>query len=302
MRRLFIIAVGFLVISGASTALAQGQAQPRPAPQEAPETEKSRVERLSEGIELPTGPMRVELWAVSERRDYYKLDPPAGGPHFSLMLRTRLTGERLIYLSGCGDLILEKMVDDTGKVLKSIDDYQPDELTKVKSLRSGKTMLRLGFAAQAASVEASSRKASKLDLIKGYVNVVYAEKSEVIMIDNPFQYMGGYIKHPVLEKLGMKIKVIDPEGKYADKRVFAGIALQYEGDTTKHIRKVDFYDSWLKPMYARERSMKTPEGAEYSMFNPVGGKMDCDVQMLLRYYPVIEEERIPFEFTDVQLP
>jgi hypothetical protein len=202
---------------GAPAALSES-----PAPQVPQEDDEEVGEGL--GIELPTGPMRVEPWAISESRSRYDSDPPPKPPVPMLTLRTKLTGERLVQMVGRGEMIVEEMVDDTGAVLKTLADYDPSELTKTYPLRAGKRMLTAGFAGLNLEARLPSREARVLSKVRGYVNVVYATKTEEIMIDNPLQYLGGYLEHPRLQELGIKIKVISPGEQAKEKYDVGGIA------------------------------------------------------------------------------
>jgi hypothetical protein len=277
----------------------RSQAGPPQALQEQEEEEEG--EETPE-IELPTGPMRVEPWAISETRVRYDSDPPPKPPQPTLSLRAKLTGERLVHMVGRGELIVEEMVDDTGAVLKALADYDPQELARTYPQKAGKRMLTAGYAGLNVDVPAPSRQARKLTEVRGYVSVVYATEVEEITIDNPLQYLGTYLDHPRLNELGIKIKVIEPGEEVKNMRDTSGIALQFEGDARKHLWKAEFFDAWLKPMYARERPMKMPDGEEYLFYAVVVGKIDADVQMLMKFYPKIEEEQVRFEFKDLELP
>jgi hypothetical protein len=253
-------------------------------------------------IKLPTGPMRVEPWATSETRNRYESDPPPKPPESKLILRAKLTGKRLVDMVGRGDLIVEEMVDDTGAVLKTLADYTERELSKTHSLKAGKRMRTAGYAGLSVDAPAASREARKLVKVRGYVNVVFATEVEEIMIDNPLQYVGGYLAHPRLDELGIKITVIEPPQAVRDLRETSGISLQFEGDARKHLAKAELFDAWLKPMYARERPAQTPDGEEFLFLAVVVGKVNADTQLLVKFYPEIEEEKVQFEFKDLALP
>jgi hypothetical protein len=284
--------------------------QPPPPPRKpdqqplVPEDEEVEGPEGEEPIEinLPTGPMRVEPWAISESRNRYDSDPPPKPPESTLNLRLKLTGERLVHLASRGEPIIEEMVDDTGAVLKTSADYEPRELTKVYPLRAGKRMRQAGYAGLNVTAPASSREARKLTKVRGYVNVVFAVDTDEIMIDNPLQYLGGYLQHPRLQELGIKIKVITPDEGAMEKHDVGGIALQFVDGARKHLNKAEFFDGWLKPLYARERPTETPEGEEYVFYAVVVGKIDADTQMLMKLYPQIEEEKITFELENIELP
>jgi hypothetical protein len=280
--------------------------EPRPATpagQDPARLQESQEDKAAaQEIELPTGPMRVEPWAISETRTRYESDPPAKPAKQNLMLRAKLTGERLVDMVGRGDLIIEEMADDTGAVLKTIADYDARELTRTYPLKAGKRMLEAGHAGLTADAPVTTRAAHKLAKVRGYVNVAYATGVEEVVIDNPLQYLGGYLEHPRLKELDFKVKVIEPGEELQAPRDVSGLALQYEGGTQRHIYKAEFFDAWLKPMYARDRAMETADGQEYMFFAVSVGKIDPDTQMVLKFFPKVEEEKVPFEFTDLELP
>jgi hypothetical protein len=268
----------------------------------APGAQEEEDEEDVKDIPLPTGPMRVESWAISETRSVYYSDPPPRPPKHTLVLQAKLTGERLVHMVGRSELLVEEMVDDAGAVLKTLADYEPRALTKTYSLRAGKRMLTAGYAGLTVEAPAPSRAARKLAKVRGHVLVAYSTEVEEIMIDNPLQYVGGYLRHPRLEELGVKIKVLDRDVVPDEMRDVSGMALQYEGGTQRHIRKAEFFDAWLKPMYTRDRSMELPNGDEYLFYGVVVGKIDADCQMLLKFYPEVEQEKVSFELTDLELP
>lgn len=303
MKSIWIPVFAALLLIGLTPAWSQ-EPPPPPETETAQDalTEARDHADLFKDMKLPEGPMRVEPWAFMETRNYYKDDPPTGGVKSTLVFRTKLVGERLVYLAGRGEMIIEEMIDETGKTLLTTADFNPKELTKIYPLRAGKRMIQAGYAALQATGEAASRNARTLRTAKGYVNVVYAKRTEEILIDNPLQYVGGFLEHPKLKEIGLKIKVIDADGKFKETGSAPGLGLQFMDDCQKYIRMIDFYDAWLKPMYARERPMETPEGEEYVLYVSMVGKMDADTQLAIKYYPEIEEERVRFEFNELELP
>ena len=302
MKALWIYMIGALAFALTPTVWAQQAEEQEPDAVQESQIEAKDHADLFKGMTLPTGPMRVEPWSITETRNYYKSDPPPTGVNSTLSLRTKLTGDRLVYLAGRGEMIIEEMVDDTGKVLLSINDVPAKELTAVYPLRAGKRMLQAGYTALNVNAQASARGATKLKSVKGYLNVVYAKQTEEIVIDNPLRFVGGLIEHPKLQEIGIKIKVLDPEAKARPTSGKPTLGLQFLDNSDKYIRKMDFYDAWLKPLYARERPMETPEGEAFTLYSAMAGKFDADTQLVIRYYPKIEEEKIPFEFTDLELP
>jgi hypothetical protein len=251
-------------------------------------------------IEPPTGPMRIELDSINESRVRYLGEIPERPARSGLRLIAKLTGERLPELVGLGRLIVEEMTDDTGATL--VTAAQAAELDAgTRPYRMAKQVLARGFLNLQADAPLTSRSARKITKVRGRIDVVYGKDVEEIMIDNPLQYLGRQLEHPRLKELNMKIDMIQPGAEHDARRDGKGIALRFN-DSRKRIRKVELYDAWLKPMYARERPMTTEDGGEYSFFGVMVGEVDADVQMLLRVYPSVEDERITFEFTDLELP
>jgi len=283
-------------------------------PQDAPKKEGSERRRgpAREGgqiatgppeqeIKAPTGPMRVELFTVSEERVRYEGEAPEQAAESSIRLHVKLTGERLAEMVGIGHLVIEEMIDDTGAVLASPADIEPRDEEATTPIKSSRRLLAAGFINRAAQAKAPSRDARKLTKVSGWVSVIYATETEDILIDDPLQYEGGDLEHARLKELGMKIRVITPGDEVNVKREGRGIALQFEG-SRKKIRQIEFLDAWLKPLYPRSRTVETPGGERYVYFGSVPRPMDADTQMLFTVYPEIEEEKIRFEFKDVELP
>jgi hypothetical protein len=268
-------------------------------PQEPSGPEEPSAQR--EEIEPPTGPMRVEPFLVTEERVRYVGEVPEQAAESSLRLHVKLTGERLGKMVGLGQLIIAEMVDDTGAVLASPEEIDPRDEKATSPIRSSDRLLARGFVNRSARTKAPSRAARKLSRVSGWVNVVYATETEDILIDNPLQYLGGYLEHPRLKELNMKIRVIQPGEEINVRREGRGIALQFEGGR-KRIQQIEFFDAWLKPLYPRPRTVQTPDGEEYVYYGSVMGPIDADTQMLLTVYPEIEEEKVRFEFKDLELP
>jgi hypothetical protein len=254
-----------------------------------------------EDIKPPTGPMRVELLSVSETRVHYEGQPPQKPAKSSLRLQAKLTGERLAELVAVGRLVLEELIDDTGAMLAAPQDVDPAERNATRPLRMSRQILVKGFVGLQANTKVPSRAARQITKANGWVNVAYATETEEIMIDNPLQYADRYIEHPRLAELGFKVRVVNPGKEINQKRDGRGIGLQFDG-YRKHMRRVEFFDAWMKPMYARDRTVKTPEGQEYIFYGVVVGQLDADSQMLLRFYPEIEEAQIRYTFENIELP
>lgn len=303
--------------------LLQDQAQPPPSAgdtsQDAPKKragQKPRVklgpgaapamgpqEEAEEEIQLPTGPMRIEPYAVSESRVRYREGAAEAAASSKLRLQVTLTGERLKDIVGLGHLVIEEAIDDTGAVLAAPENIQKRDRSATSPVRITKRVLKRGFVTSMAELPAPAREARKLAKVTGWINVVYGDGTENILVDNPLQYLGGYLKHPRLEELGMNIRVIEPGDEVDEQREGQGVALQFER-CAKQVRNTEFFDAWLKPMYPRARRVETPDGEDYMYYGVMPGvaKVDADTQMILTVWPEIEEERIRFSFENIELP
>jgi hypothetical protein len=251
-------------------------------------------------IEPPTGPMRVELMSISESRIRFEGQALPNADEPAIHLQVKVTGERLGAMVGMGHLVIEKMVDDTGAVLASPEDLQRRDLVATSPIRMSKRVLAAGFLPRTGRAKLPSRAARKLTEVSGWVNVIYADETEDVLIDDPLQYLDSYIEHPRLQELGVKIRVVRPDEEAKEKSDSRGIALDFHPG--KMIRNVEFFDAWMKPMYPRARRVERPDGKDYMYYNLVVGRFDADTQMMLTLYPQVEEERIRFKFENVELP
>jgi hypothetical protein len=254
-----------------------------------------------EEITPPTGPMRIELYSISESRTRYIGEPPERPQGNSIRLLVNLTGERLPEIVGMGHLVIEEMTDDTGAVLAAPDELQRRDQSATSPVRITDRMVQRGYVQRVGDARGPTREARRIKKTTGWINLVYATETEDILVDNPLQYLGGYIEHPRLQELGLKIKVVEPGEEVRQIQERGGIALQFER-SAKQVQHVGFFDAWLKPMYPRSRRVEAPDGQEYVYYSMVVGNLDADVQMILTVYPEIEEERVRFEFEDIKLP
>ncbi len=265
-------------------------------------SQKAKAGQPEEQIKLPSGPMRLEPFLVSEMRVRYLREKGKNAPESTLRLQATLTGERLPKIVGLGHMVVENLVDDTGAVLVSPADVQERDRKAITPIRMSKRILKAGVIHRVAEVKAPSRAARKITRATGWVHVVYADEREDILIDNPLQYMGGLIDNPRLRELGIKVRVIKPGKEVGKKAKGAGIALEFPDQSRRRIENIQFFDAWMKPLYPRPRSVTPPEGKTYYYYQMQVGKMDADTQMLLTVYPEVEEEDVRFEFKDIELP
>lgn len=252
-------------------------------------------------IKPPTGPMRIEPLMIRENRVSYQGELPERPVESFFRIQVRVTGERFPEIVGIGPLIVDEMIDDRGTVLVAPEDVKPEDWTGATPITLTRNVIARGFVIRAADVKPPGRDAHQLRKISGGVEVMYARKTEEIMIDDPLQYLDKYLEHPRLEELGIKIWMVRPGEEIDVRRHGRGIGLRFD-QGSKRIRRVEFYDAWMKPLYTRDQRMETSDGEEYMYYGSMVGPMDADTQMLLKVFPEIEEERIRFTFENVELP
>lgn len=288
----------------AAAAQRQGKpAKPRPPEVRSLPRQEQEAERAEEEIELPTGPMRLAPHALVESRVRHFDQTPHPPDQATLRLQATLTGERLKDIVGLGRLVIEEAVDDTGKVLASPENIKRRDRVATSPYRVTKRVLRTGFITVFAELPAPAREARKLVKVSGWIKLVYGGETEDILIDNPLQYLGGYIDHPRLRELNMKVKVIEPGDEIDEARDGRGIALEFER-CAKQVRNTAFYDAWLRPMYPRARRVERPDGRDYMYYGVMPGiaPVDEDMQMILTVWPQVEEETVRFTFENLELP
>ena len=269
-----------------------------PAMQEAQE---APAEQPAEEVKPPAGPMRLELNAIGESRVRYAGETPPNAPPSTLGIQLKLMGDRLESIIGLGQLVIEEMIDDQGTAHVTPADVDGETRTAAGPNRASSGVLEQGFWPLQAETKAPPRSVSKLAKVRGFVNVVYTSgESEEILIDNPVQYRETFLEHPRLKELGIKIEVRAP-GDDSSEAFGRGVAFDF-GDFRKQVRRVEFYDGWMKPMYARERRMRGADGKMLSFWGVSVGKLDEDSQMVLTFYPETEQQQLTFELEQVELP
>ena len=271
-----------------------------PAPQDA-QVQPAEPPAEAEEVKPPAGPMRLELNAIGESRVRYAGEVPPNAPPSALGIQMKLMGDRLDQIIGLGQLVIEEMVDDQGNAYVNPEDITEETRTAVAPNRAAATVVEQGFWPMQAETKAPPRTASILAKVKGFINVVYAVgEPEEILIDNPTQFREGFLEHPRLKELGIKIGVRAP-GDESNEAFGRGVAFDF-GDFRKQVRRVEFYDGWMKPLYARERRMRGEDGQPLSFWGVSVGKLDEDSQMVLTFFPKTEQQTLTFELDDVELP
>lgn len=250
----------------------------------------------------PTGPMRVEPWAILDQRVSFIGDPIERAPTPQARLLLKLTGEKVMDIDRCGRPIIETMVDDKGTVLIDTAGYTDADRNTTSLVTATANVEQLGYIRlDLPTTRPPARAATKITQIKGYVNVVYGGQTEEITIDNPAQYAGGTIDHPRLKELGITIRVLKPAEEAIEPADNRGIAIRIEGKD-EMVKNVDLYDEWMKRMSVRPRVSKTQKDETYFYYSIMGALLTPDCQMALTVYQSIEKEKIEFDIKDYTLP
>lgn len=304
------------VSAAAAGAGAPQQEQPKPAAKAAPQKKPahagqrampmkpqaaSEEEDISK-IAPPPGPMRLLFHSLIETRIRAE-EGVEGVPPSTLRLTATVTGERLGEIVGVGGLVIEDMVDDTGKVLAKPEDVTDLDRTATQPVRVSARLLERGGFQRTKEIQAiSNRDAHKLSRAAGWVNIVYGGKIEEVLVDNPLQYTGGMIVNDRLKELGIEIQVVKlgPEA-LTDDKLGDGVGLRFVS-SRKQIRTVEFYDAWMRPVHPREREVTPKDGEPYAYFPFSVGQADADTQMILKVYDHVEVDKLRYEFKDIELP
>lgn len=301
---------GSAAVASTTVDSAPDQAQQQPARKAAPQAkpmqqkqpDRDAPEDISK-IPPPTGPMRLLFHSITEVRNRVA-EGVEGAPPSTLRLTATMTGERLAEIVGIGGLVVDEMIDDTGAVLAKPEDVTEQDRTFTQQVKISAKLMRMGSFQRTREINAvSNRAARKLSKVTGWVNVVYGHGSEEILIDNPLQYVGGLIDNARLKELGIGIEVVEvgPDVR-VDPKLGKGVGLRYTS-SRKQIRSVEFFDAWMRPVHPRE-TLVTPEdgSGEYVYFPFTVGQADADTQLLLVVHEQIEEDKVSFEFNDIELP
>ncbi len=247
------------------------------------------------------GPMRIESYGILESRVTFGGQPaPPRAPTPSLRFQLKLTGERLADLIRVSHVFLEEVVDDAGGKLYEPQPRTAEDETET-SLVDVSSNLPLGYWPLYTECAASARGARKLARMRGFATAVFGRETEDIAIENPLQYEGRYLEDPRLTAAGVKIKVLKIGQDIQATADGKNIALRYE-DGKNNLKLTAFYDDWMKRMPARGRAAKTEAGESYTMFSVPRGQFSEDTTLVLTIYKDVKVEKIPFDFTDVELP
>lgn len=143
------------------------------------------------------------------------------------------------------------------------------------------------------------REATKLARVAGYVWVVLGGAVEPVWIPHAKRLEGGYLEHPRLEELGIRIRMLtaDEAPEIADGRSYA---LVIEAGQ-EHVRNIAAFDPWLRNTRVQPQQVRR-EGVTYTVFRLFDQPFTDDWELGVYVFPNPEKLRIPFEFHDVELP
>ena len=250
----------------------------------------------------PTGPMRIEPFGIQDVRIAFFGQTPERPQEPRARFLFKLTGERILKVDRVGKLIIEEMVDDSGKTLVDPGVFNDRDRSSTNPVPASANIAQNGFVAlDYTCTTPPLRNATKITKGKGYVNVVYGGPTEEITIDNPMQHVGKAIDHPRLKELGLTVRILKPGEESAEPADNRGIPIRIEaGD--EMVKNIDMYDEWMKRMNIRPRMAKTQKDEPYFYYQVMGGIITPDCQLVLTVHKKIEREKVPFEIKDLALP
>lgn len=243
-----------------------------------------------------SGPMRVELVAIGDSRVHFWNDAFAKSANAGMRMRFMLTGERLGEVVRAGRLIIEKMVDDTGK--SYTDTSKPDEEAKTGTnpVNINRQVLNQGGLDLYLDIDASPRKATKFSEITGYVNVVLGASPGTVSIRNPLGSVGQDLTGAEFAAAGLKVHVVAP-ADMTEQTQERGVGLLFAEGESK-VKSVDYYDEWFRRMPSRSRTGKTKDGKTYTFYPVLSGTLNEDCTLVIEFFGKTEAMKIPIGGAD----
>ena len=249
---------------------------------------------------MAAGPMRVELTTIRERRSRNLIGDDNPSTATDMTLQFRLRGERLKEIARFGRPIFTQLSDSTGKALVAPAEYSDSERNYTgRQLALPNRLERAGLVFATRTL-APDRKADLIASIRGTIRVIYATRHESIYIDNPRQYQGKTIDHPRLREYGIEIFVL-PAGEPSKAQIGPNdVALRFEKGEER-IHNVLHCDPWLKQLRSRAMAMRDDQGRDCIVYK-TEAELTEEHSMVIEFYPVVDDVRVPIEFDDVKLP
>lgn len=282
--------------------LQQNQNQPRavataPAAQAQPGA--TPAQPAPPAIKDPTGPMRIELIAIGDSRVKFWNEAFAKTANSGMRTRFMLTGERLGEVVRAGRLILDKIVDDTGK--SYVDSKLDDEArTATNPVNVTKQVMAQGGLDLYLDLDFSPRKATRFTEIAGYVNVVMGANPSSTSFRNPNSFQGKDLTSAELAAAGIKAHVVATD-QMSEPPTERGLALQFAEGEPK-IRSVDYYDEWFRRMPSRSRPGKTKDGKSYTFYPLLSGTLTDDSTLVIEFFQKSEQMKVPVSLKDIEMP
>jgi hypothetical protein len=250
----------------------------------------------------PTGPMRLEPFGIQDVRISVFGTPPERSQEPRARFLFKLTGERIGKVDRVGKLIVEELIDDTGKDLADPKAFTERERTSTNPLSAAANVAQNGYVPMDYTCASPpTRAAKKITKAKGYVNLVFGGPTEEVTIDNPMQYAGKTVENNRLKELGLTVRILKPGEESAEPADNRGIPIRIEAGE-EMVKNIDLYDEWMKRMNVRPRVSKTQKDETYFFYQVMGGVVTPDCQLVLTVHKKIEREKVPFELTDLTLP
>lgn len=263
-----------------------------PAQPPAPEPEGPKVDYTE-------GPLRIEVVAMREGRLLYLDDPNRSEAESQFAMQVRVRGDKLLSITRFSNLLLEEVVDETGREMFDPNSLGEQDRT-MHPLSLPPERLRETGLLLVVRAKVAARKAQQLRTVRGTVNLVLAEQSEKITIPNPLQYVGTTLVDPRLEELGLRIRVL-PATDLKQQPHGQCVVLDY-GDKAGNVKEALLFDGMMRQLPAAERRVPTNDDRTVSAFCFESATPMEEVQLVLTVHPKVEELKLPLDAKDVPLP
>lgn len=267
-----------------------------PPPPDAPPASTQPAVRYDEG------PLRAEIVAMREIR-FFAADPEmAARMQPELGLQLRICGERIDQVARQGNLIVDELVDDTGKVLFDPATYTELDRTVTRPARFTPEQVRnTGLLFTVTRAKPAERQARNIKVLRGSVRLIFATVTEKVTVDNPAELVGKTVAHPRLEALGVEIAVVPSDQLENAPPADRALALHYlrKGE---NVQSIAFYDGWMKQVPARDSWVTTKEGQQVQLYYFDGPPLNNETQMVIDVHPTVDDVKFPVELRDIPLP
>lgn len=247
------------------------------------------------------GPMRVELVSLFDTRVSYVGELPQSPRETRMQLNFRVVGDRVNDIVRMGNLIIDEMIDSEGSVMVDPAEVPERARTATRPYFTNEQLRQLGFIHLQTFVGASNRSAAKIASLRGYINVAYSGEAVRVDIERPLSYLGKIIDHPRLREFGVQVRLLgraDLETDAADKAQFG---LEYIEGYEK-VRNVTVYNEWLRAINTQDTRGRLDGDRFYQGYRMLAGELTNDCELAIFVFPTLEEERIDFSFSGVDLP